>query len=177
MHSCSNAQARPCSHAIKSTTYKNHVAKNVATPKHNQDAQARLMHNHKKEKPNKTQWEHTENLFVRLPPSALPVFCHTIESSFHSTDSSDTLQAFIHQYPPISSSFAVNATGVTKEQRCKAAPQANLYQFEQYKNAKGRNRTGDTSIFSAVLYRLSYLGFSSGRPLGQFALTSLQDTL
>ncbi len=25
--------------------------------------------------------------------------------------------------------------------------------------AKGRNRTGDTSIFSAVLYRLSYLGF------------------
>ncbi len=24
--------------------------------------------------------------------------------------------------------------------------------------AKGRNRTADTSIFSAVLYRLSYLG-------------------
>jgi|GEM_PF-5078485 hypothetical protein len=27
--------------------------------------------------------------------------------------------------------------------------------------AKGRNRTGDTSIFSAVLYRLSYLGIAS----------------
>jgi hypothetical protein len=26
------------------------------------------------------------------------------------------------------------------------------------KNAKGQNRTADTSIFSAVLYRLSYLG-------------------
>ena len=26
------------------------------------------------------------------------------------------------------------------------------------KSAKGRNRTDDTSIFSAVLYRLSYLG-------------------
>jgi hypothetical protein len=26
------------------------------------------------------------------------------------------------------------------------------------KSAKGQNRTGDTSIFSAVLYRLSYLG-------------------
>src|SRR2546421_10401232 len=26
------------------------------------------------------------------------------------------------------------------------------------KSAKGRNRTADTSIFSAVLYRLSYLG-------------------
>jgi hypothetical protein len=25
--------------------------------------------------------------------------------------------------------------------------------------AKGRNRTDDTSIFSAVLYQLSYLGF------------------
>ena len=27
--------------------------------------------------------------------------------------------------------------------------------------AEGQNRTDDTSIFSAVLYRLSYLGFSS----------------
>ena len=26
------------------------------------------------------------------------------------------------------------------------------------KGAKGRNRTADTGIFSAVLYRLSYLG-------------------
>ncbi len=26
-------------------------------------------------------------------------------------------------------------------------------------SAKGRNRTDDTSIFSAVLYQLSYLGF------------------
>ncbi len=26
------------------------------------------------------------------------------------------------------------------------------------KNAEGRNRTGDTMIFSHVLYRLSYLG-------------------
>ena len=29
------------------------------------------------------------------------------------------------------------------------------------KNAKGRNRTGDTSIFSAVLYQLSYLGMDT----------------
>jgi hypothetical protein len=28
------------------------------------------------------------------------------------------------------------------------------------KSAKGRNRTDDTSIFSAVLYQLSYLGLS-----------------
>src|SRR6266702_444130 len=29
------------------------------------------------------------------------------------------------------------------------------------KSAKGRNRTDDTSIFSAVLYQLSYLGLCS----------------
>ena len=30
------------------------------------------------------------------------------------------------------------------------------------RGAKGRNRTADTSIFSAVLYRLSYLGMPAG---------------
>ena len=29
------------------------------------------------------------------------------------------------------------------------------------KSAKGRNRTDDTSIFSAVLYQLSYLGMAT----------------
>ena len=29
---------------------------------------------------------------------------------------------------------------------------------ETFSGAEGRNRTGDTGIFSAVLYRLSYLG-------------------
>ncbi len=30
--------------------------------------------------------------------------------------------------------------------------------LRRYAGAEGRNRTGDTSIFSAVLYQLSYLG-------------------
>jgi hypothetical protein len=30
------------------------------------------------------------------------------------------------------------------------------------KNAQSRNRTSDTGIFSPLLYRLSYLGISSG---------------
>ena len=30
--------------------------------------------------------------------------------------------------------------------------------MSEMESAKGRNRTADTSIFSAVLYRLSYLG-------------------
>lgn len=32
--------------------------------------------------------------------------------------------------------------------------------FSETKSAEGRNRTGDTMIFSHVLYRLSYLGTS-----------------
>ena len=38
-------------------------------------------------------------------------------------------------------------------------------EYRGYLGAKGRNRTADTSIFSAVLYRLSYLGkcCSAGR--------------
>jgi hypothetical protein len=38
------------------------------------------------------------------------------------------------------------------------------------KSAKGRNRTGDTSIFSAVLYRLSYLGVWYGATIACPAL-------
>ena len=40
--------------------------------------------------------------------------------------------------------------------------------FGLRKNAEGRNRTGDTMIFSHVLYRLSYLGTSrySSRAVG-----------
>ncbi len=37
------------------------------------------------------------------------------------------------------------------------------------KSAKGRNRTADTSIFSAVLYRLSYLGMISCGLLAVFS--------
>jgi hypothetical protein len=48
---------------------KKHVAKNVATPKHNQHTQKYLMHTRKKEEPNQTHGEHVENLFVRFPPS------------------------------------------------------------------------------------------------------------
>lgn len=32
--------------------------------------------------------------------------------------------------------------------------------------AKGRDRTADTGIFSAVLYQLSYLGQGPGRTIG-----------
>ena len=38
--------------------------------------------------------------------------------------------------------------------------QANTGTGPKTKSAKGRNRTDDTSIFSAVLYQLSYLGLS-----------------
>ncbi len=59
---------------------------------------------------------------------------------------------------------------------CPSQPNGNggLVVFQvNYVGAKGRNRTADTSIFSAVLYRLSYLGARlrhgnsvKGRPTG-----------
>src|SRR5579883_2701356 len=39
-----------------------------------------------------------------------------------------------------------------------------ITRFPKIHNARGRNRTDDTSIFSAVLYQLSYPGGLSGYP-------------
>ncbi len=55
MRSCSDAQTRPCSNETTSTTMKKHVATDVVTLEHNQDTPACLIHNNKKEEPNKTQ--------------------------------------------------------------------------------------------------------------------------
>ena len=39
-----------------------------------------------------------------------------------------------------------------------AVERENPLKIKGFWGAEGQNRTGDTSIFSAVLYRLSYLG-------------------
>ncbi len=48
-----------------------------------------------------------------------------------------------------------------KHTTTKASSRAVLVVVCNMKDAKGRNRTGDTRIFSPVLYQLSYLGLST----------------
>ena len=52
--SCSNAQAKPCSDTIQSTTMKTHVAAHVATPKHTQDTPNNVRDTYEKEERNQT---------------------------------------------------------------------------------------------------------------------------
>jgi hypothetical protein len=55
-------------------------------------------------------------------------------------------------------SFAVNPKREGERKTPQVALQAAWGVSFMLMSAKGRNRTADTSIFSAVLYRLSYLG-------------------
>ena len=55
-------------------------------------------------------------------------------------------------------SFDVNATLEVIIKPYEAASKAISYGSIWMRSAKDQNRTGDTSIFSAVLYQLSYLG-------------------
>ena len=51
-----------------------------------------------------------------------------------------------------------------------APPADYIAASRQIQRAEGQNRTGDTSVFSAVLYRLSYLGAKTMLLLGYGAV-------